>query len=85
MSRDPLVTHHSVTEGLTPAQWRAWGNKEYQTNLFTIHSQCISQNVRKIKIAIGLLHATCSLHRNVYISKLNRVVLLTSPRPSPKS
>ena len=56
-----------------------------QTNLFTIHSQCINQNVRKMKVAIGLLHATCALHRSVYISKLNRMVLLTNPSPDYKS
>ena len=49
----------------------ARGNKEYQTNVFTIHSHCISQNVRKIKIATRIFHATCSLQRNVYPCKQN--------------
>lgn len=49
----------------------ARGNKEYQTNVFTIHSHCISQNLRKIKIARRIFHATCFWKISVYTCKQN--------------
>ena len=38
---------------------------------FTVTASCISQNVRKIKIATMIFHATCSLQRNIYTCKQN--------------